>query len=217
MAYEPFVRLTYGGDLGCSDATGIGVEHWECNLALFFADNAAFVTLTHANELMSIFTTFFNTDQFIAQTSLLYVKLSNLDASGHLIGDSVMSDPAPAVGLSDSGTIYPFQTAFCVSLLTDLRGAHNRGRNYLPMPVAGITGNTGQILPAVADEIQEAFASTLSSVASYAETNGDGILGIASKSGSFSEVTSIRVGLIPDTQRRRRRSLVEDYQAATTI
>lgn len=105
------------------------------------------------------------------------------------------------------------QIAMCVSLTTDKpRGLAYAGRYYLPAYSADGVGAAGTI--STNDALALAVASS-----TFVEAVGDalasGVVVMSSVGAGHSEpVTGTRVGIVLDTQRRRRNALEEDYQAA---
>lgn len=120
---------------------------------------------------------------------------------------------------SGTGNPTPFQTSLVVSLITT-QGATPpgpaRGRFYLPTPRAGALGGDGLFstvtTTAIADGV-EAATEELSVPAQQnmvvARVTRDAQGNITSVNAE--PVTTIQVGNVPDTQRRRRNKLVEVY------
>lgn len=103
----------------------------------------------------------------------------------------------------------PFQVARCVTLNTSLPGARNRGRFYVPAMGANI-GDNGKVNP------PPGYLAAWAALFIQAETLWGGTapieLGVYSAVADVvTPVTSLRVGDVLDTQRRRRDSLVETY------
>lgn len=114
------------------------------------------------------------------------------------------------------GTSYgPLQNAIVVSLQTGIPGASYRGRIYWPAPGAGIDASFRLDTPTDPADIASQMADWLNAVTGYAlDNNGDVIPGVFSKvKNQVTPVTSIRVGNVCDTQRRRRDSLLETYSS----
>lgn len=109
-------------------------------------------------------------------------------------------------------TRLPWEVAMCLSLTTGLRGSRNNGRFYLG-PLDGAVMNAapgGLFTPLTAQGIGTAFAAFLRRL----NTNTGNRVHVLSKSYATSVgVTGVRVGIVPDAQRRRRKSEAETYGA----
>lgn len=128
---------------------------------------------------------------------------------------------APPVGSGGAGALaagrgLPNEVAACLSFNTHLRGARHRGRLYLgPLTGAILDGDTGMFSTAV-EGLGKAFGDLF--VSGVATSTG-GLAGgqglklhvLSQKFGESYEVTGIRTGHVPDSQRRRRRSIPEAY------
>lgn len=125
--------------------------------------------------------------------------------------------PATAVGTASAlysgsvAAIHPLQTSVVVSLRTAFAGRRYRGRFYWPALgwTVGATGKfTGTPVSAAADD----FAEMLEFIAGADGTSVELRPVVVSKAGGFvTPVTSVSVGDVPDTQRRRRDGLTEIY------
>lgn len=125
--------------------------------------------------------------------------------------------PAPTVGPSWP---LPPQNAFVLSLETaEVRGAAHAGRMFQPAGGTNTASTAGQ-LPLGADgrmSTSETMDLAVSAAQLITDINGavDGSVCVWSNAyRTFHEVTGVRVGRVVDTQRRRRKGLIEDYQHA---
>lgn len=121
----------------------------------------------------------------------------------------------PLVG-TNTGAPLPFEVALCASFTTGLRGPRNRGRLYwggLPISAVATTGpQSGNFATAIAQSCQ---AMTAALVHAW-NTGTGGRLHIVSRAYATSVgVNGVRVGVVPDSQRRRRRSRLEQYLLPT--
>ena len=128
--------------------------------------------------------------------------------------------PAGAAGVSSaaavtgSGTFdHPPQVAIVVGLLTGVPGASGRGRMY--WPGVGAAVNTAGKTTAAGSTTATNLAATLEAMATPTGPLETGVLALVSQElGTVTPVTSIRIGDVLDTQRRRRDALVETYYSA---
>lgn len=123
-------------------------------------------------------------------------------------------DGAPVEHLFANRTIgtnqsMPAQIAVVISLRTARpRGRASNGRMYIPA-LPQLEANTGKFSVATALDIATAAAEMLTAIGAALSTQC--VVGSAVGTGLLENVTGVRVGRVPDTQRRRREGLVEDY------
>lgn len=143
----------------------------------------------------------------------------------YLVPTQFVAMPANCNGNGTAATL-PYEVAMALSLGTHLRGPRHRGRLYLgpftSAVMAGIvqSGGTNQPAPAALDgmfsgvqnAIGQAFGEKF--VAPVKATTGVVLNVLSQKGGESYEVTGVRAGQVPDSQRRRRRSLLEAYAQA---
>lgn len=122
-------------------------------------------------------------------------------------GEAVEYTRAPAA--LGSNERMPAQVATVISLRTARgRGYASNGRMYIPAsPTLGT--NTGMMSAGDAESIATAAATFLSTIGTALST--DVVVGSAVGAGLLETVTGVRVGRVPDTQRRRRAGLPEMY------
>lgn len=152
---------------------------------------------------------------------LSYVKANRIDING-LYMDQVTNEylyPDYAGG-GNGGALMPNQATIAVSLTTGFsRGPAHRGRFYLPLPsilldpdgrisggsAGALAGSTKTFIEALADvpglDTPERLKPCVMSRKAGAATHR--------------EITGVDVGRVIDTQRRRRRSLNEEYMHTT--
>lgn len=107
-----------------------------------------------------------------------------------------------------AGQMLPFQCATAVSLRTIFATRSGRGRFYLP-PLAVSVLLAGRVTPAVQSDLADAAALMLQALA------GGGLTPVVYSRTAHAAVTitSIDVGDVIDTQRRRRNKLVEQRES----
>lgn len=192
-----------------------GNEQWSCGVRMQnkggggLADRAALLPAVSAAILAM------HTDpnvQIAGPAKLSFVKANMISTSGDYVedvsGEIVHADVAGGGGAAQK---YPNQVALAVSLTTGFtRGPAHRGRFYLPLPnetldtvgviTAGALGPTETAL--------EAWLTAMNAAHAYWE-----VAVFSRKAGAPAKrkVTGIEIGRVLDTQRRRRRSLLEQY------
>lgn len=146
-----------------------------------------------------------------ATSSIVRHRAYAYAASGPAVATATSTSGLPIAG---SGTgVHPFQISRAVSLTTNLASRRARGRFYWPALVASVSTTTGKSTPPTG--LVGAWAQLLSDWGSDAP--GDVVLTpvIYSRVGdALNEVSSVRIGDVLDTQRRRRDGLVESYVSA---
>jgi hypothetical protein len=215
MAYTagPFdqahLYLQWGGKLP-------GAEQWSCGLRMY---GPAATAVADAGTLMDDVVPVvqsFHTRQATgihANAKLSFVKLNAIGTNGNYIeqstNETVLADIAGGGGPAFAK---PNQVCQVVSLLTGFsRGPAHRGRFYLPLPIWEVD-DTGRISTGEAANCSDS-ADTF--VTALNATNANWKVGVFSRklgAAGHRAVIGTQVGRVLDTQRRRRRSLVEDYR-----
>jgi len=201
--------LQWGGKLP-------GNEQWSCGLRMVpitstvpTNDPAMLAAASTAVRAYHV-----NGATFISQSAKLsFVKLNVVTPAGHYAEDAthevVHSD---VMGGGPSAAPYPNQVAIAVSLTTGFsRGPAHRGRFYLPLP-GFVLGTDGTIASGNAIGLSgttDTFIAALNAI-----TTNAAVAVMSRKAGAPAHrlVTGNLVGRVLDTQRRRRRSIPEDYQ-----
>lgn len=126
-------------------------------------------------------------------------------------------DEGSRPGGGGSSSLLPLQMAMCVSHYTPARGRHFRGRMFRAGLTTAAVASDGHFASGVPADGLARQVSLMNELT--IESGGVGGLNvnpiIAPKIGgsysSFAFISEVRVGDIPDTQRRRRNRLVETY------
>lgn len=136
----------------------------------------------------------------------------------------------PRVGIAAIVPNITPQSTLCVTLTTDKpRGLASKGRIYTPPSAQCVIGtdgrvsdfNAAQVMGSIRNLIQGINASpTAGQVAIFSRGKGEPQYNADKKrveytypnQGAMNYVTGVRIGRVVDTQRRRRRQLVEGYQ-----
>lgn len=229
----PFDRnhllLVWGGSLP-------GNETWSCSVKL--ADGRIASPALGNDAFLSTINTQSWVDGFIADAVLAYhvnpnthiaafarlqyCKLNLINRDGHY--DSENSSEHVFVDTNGGGgtsPVPPNQIALCVSLTTGYnRGAAHRGRFYLPTPLLSVDETSGQISATDANQVAattKTFLEAISDVPGLDLASSPGAVVMSRKAGSPKTriVTGVEIGRVLDTQRRRRRSLVEAYRGTS--
>lgn len=215
MVYVPgpfdasHIYLQWGGKLP-------GNEQWSCGMRMANTSGVGFsvsgAMLTAYSNAIKAFHQAAGTG-IHANAKLSFVKANLITAAGLYQDEGATNQVVHAdiSGGMNPATLMPNQVALAVSLLTGFsRGAAHRGRIYLPLPTQVVDAN-GQIAAADCTAVNTAF-STMRTALNAGST--DWKLAVFSrKAGAAAHrlVTASAVGRVLDTQRRRRRSLLELY------
>ena len=135
------------------------------------------------------------------------------DSNDNLIGTSTQVRGTPLAG---TGTpLRGAQNAIVFSLRTNTPGGSGRGRIYWPAIGQSVNTqlrfNNADTLAAVG-EIRTYFNAMRSALATAFPTIGFDLAVRSRQTHTTPHVNKLQVGNVPDTQRRRRDSMIEDYQ-----
>ncbi len=162
---------------------------------------------------------------FGTSTVLQGVKLAPIAVNGHYppTGISYIGDVNPDDAGAISTNIHPPQCALVATLLsaTIPRGRGHSGRIYLPAPALSISssGNMGDMTALFATPLTT-FVQGLNNSALLGNCvimSRESVKAGVTLPAQSSFVGSIRVGNVMDTQRRRRRSIVETRYTGAAI
>jgi hypothetical protein len=138
------------------------------------------------------------------------------DAADALIGISTQFRNAPLAG---SGTpLRGAQSALVLSLRTNTPGASGRGRLYWPAVGTTIGSDlrfNSTITGTYLTEMKTYLTAIRSALATSFPTIGFDLAVRSKTKHATPHVNKLQAGNVPDTQRRRRDSLIEDYQSVT--
>lgn len=147
-------------------------------------------------------------------TRLNSVKVAPVDEDGRYIDnmDSVIYDwETPLRGAGTSA--HPPQVSVVASLTTGTRrGNATHGRMYLPLTAIAINSDEFTIDTTNRQLIANAVKGLLNdSLSTLADVSLDPVVMSNIGSGTTRTITTVAVGSIPDTQRRRRNRFTEEY------
>lgn len=217
MAYPvPLVRVQYLFDTltgGEKAQTGYMVEPG--------GSASAFVTAMvqiDAEALMTSFANIWNSSDILTAdyARLIGLKVAAISTTGTYLSEAKTFSRQGTTIVGNDAQVPP-QATVCVSLSSaESLGRANFGRMYLPY-----TRLSQAVTQPYGDATKQGtFATTVQTWFASTETTlnliqaGSRIV-IASKLGVLKDVKAIRVGNLTDTQRRRRRQLVETYTTRT--
>lgn len=193
-----------------------GAEQWSCGLrmrkeGMGAVDSGAGLLVGVAAAIAT-----FHADtgaHISSHAKLSFVKCNAIGLDGRYIGDGTNEAVYPDLAGAWTGLPkFPNQVAWGVSLLTGFsRGPAHRGRFYLPLPSADL-GDDGRFSVAHSDELRETVTELITALNAVDPDYEVAVFSRKSGAAGNRRVTAAEVGRVPDTQRRRRRSLVEDYQ-----
>lgn len=156
--------------------------------------------------------------QISARAVLEFVKFNGIGKNGRYIEQVTheVTFPGVAGGVGGAGPHPPNQICMVVSLLTGFtRGPAHRGRFYLPMPAmaVGVTGMVGEGERNLLLTETQTLIAEMSDVPGADTAQSPGVVVMSRKLGAPAtrRVTGVAIGRVLDTQRRRRRSLPEQY------
>lgn len=212
MPYLPHVRLTARFNLG---ASATPVEQASCSLN--FHDVG--VPLTAGNWQLVCNDAFDDwaawvqrsTSKVMQSVKLMDVRLYHIDADGHSVDDTIISAGTPVSGVMTNDQ-HPFQCSIVTTLEAGTRGLGRFGRIYLPPCGVGI-GQDGLMDGSTVNGMFTSVKTLLSDLSNLPGIDAEWGLVVAGRTGSgtLRPVDRVRMGKVMDTQRRRRRSLVEGY------
>lgn len=133
-----------------------------------------------------------------------------------------LAEASRASSAAGTGTVtHPHQIAMVTSLMTNFAGPRGRGRLYWPANGLPLQSTDARPAAATVTSILAGVKTFLSSINSaITATIPGGNLVVWSRSGSpaggaLHAVTSLRMGNVLDTQRRRRDNLIEGYTSTS--
>lgn len=149
------------------------------------------------------------------------VKLAAIKTDGKTDLDNVQTHYYQTAISGGIASAYPPQLSLVATLQSDIpRGLASKGRMYLPGVAAAITAATGKLdvgytnamtlqLKTLFDDINSSFDAGGTVVNASFGRKGDLGYGV----GITAPITSVRVGDVYDTQRRRRNGFNETYSS----
>jgi len=150
-----------------------------------------------------------------AGTAITGYRVEARSLTGNLEAQGEYVRPAPVVGTGTSS--HPYGTALVLSLRTPGVGGRSRGRMYWPATGMAISGTDLRVTSGTVGTVLAGMKTYLSGLETAIQaTLPNANLTVWSRTSSnFHNVNSLQLGNVLDSQRRRRDSLIEAYQAVT--
>lgn len=224
MAYDrQHMYLTWGGRIG-SDAAS--PEVWQCGVHLASSSAVGTPALPPLADLEDLYDDTILPYHAHASTAisagaiLMWAKAAALDVDGEYLADPVFYEGTDTPGGGSSDSSGAPQQALAVTLWSGgTFGTANYGRYYLPWSSATVLVATGRIDSTVLAGILTQTDNFLTEINTWAggrfSTGTGAIRNMSSVGlGTTKAVTTIRLGDVKDTQRRRRNKLAEAYITA---
>lgn len=218
--FSPHYLLQFGGDLRG--------DIWSCGLRLSTpgALDPPFLPAPDMDDIIEDLAADISTWMLAAgsgwssASKLRFVKLNRIAANGHYADQENTNvkyfDTLPYPTGAAGGT-YPNQVAMVVSWVTDAtRGRASKGRVYVPTPTLGLQGGVDRFVGSDVQAAANAAAAFINNVNNQPGIDGAGFVAVVASGvdGTRRPITAVRVGDVPDTQRRRRNAVDEVYFAA---
>lgn len=153
------------------------------------------------------------------------VKIAPIKSDGKYAGPPIEFPHTGIGGGGGSAVIHPFQVACGVSFEGPPAVRRRRGRMYLPLPAIAVQAATGGMSTADADAVLGSVETLVSAVNTAIAPN-EMTFAIAAQTSTVdpagrpavnARVETLKVGLILDTQRRRRNDLAEAYRTVALV
>lgn len=218
MTYHPHLLLAWGGSMGTSE------EIWSNSLRLT-ADTEdggelQSIAIDQIDEIAAEVKTFVQSvgAHYSLSCNLNFVKLNAITAEGKYWDTGSTNAIYYEAGdvVHGNATTGPFQMAMAVTLRTfRARGAAHAGRFYIPCGAIPTDSGTGRVPASITDAMASGTVTFLEAINDNPGFDTRSVaVAVVSKTGNPGPtelVTGVQVGNVPDTQRRRRNALLEDY------
>lgn len=219
------IRTTIHAKFGAAEEIA-HVMHWRSKPTADVSQDAAAIK-TFADQLRDHWVAFLDSSGPVGSgtslrqhlsTDVQYneVRAAHLEISPglkpvYLVPTQYSSFTGTTGNCSGSGVL-PYEVAMCLSLNTALRGARHRGRTYLGGIINSELAGNGLFSVSSVTAFGKAYFDQL--VTAMSTDSGNDLHVLSHKFGESYKVTGVRVGVVPDSQRRRRRKQLEAYVLA---
>jgi len=203
------VYVQFGGKLP-------GNETWSCGFRMWKSDGSAEADGAGMSVGIAAALAAFHAraeSKINAKALFSFVKCNTIGTDGRYVGDGTNEITyADIPGGTAASYWHANQVALAVSLTTGFsRGVAHRGRFYLPLPAFDI-GTDGRVGEAQADSVVGSLNTLRTAVNAAGAGHVMAVMSRKDGAPGHRAVTGFEVGTVLDTQRRRRRSLAENYQ-----
>lgn len=224
---EPFMKLTFGG------TQAAGQDIWTCGINLSIQNDELLPVLpTNAatafenyiedidEDIIDIFSNYIkNSSMDIPQAATLdYIKLAVIGTNGEYIVDAHTWEPQGVTG----GVLraYVPQVSLVMTLQSDKRVDPGKyGRFYLPTVAPSSTGayrpGRTQEKATLTANLLAALNRRVSGGLADVRVRPAAVTSASNFSGNYRPFTTVKVGNVFDTQRRRRNKIGETYEIAS--
>lgn len=203
------VYVQWGGGLPGAETWSCGFRMWkaggsaEADAASMLVGIGAALVAFHSAAVTNI----------SSHCTLSFVKVNTIGTDGKYVGDGTTEATyADVPGGAVSSYVMPNQTALAISTITGFsRGVAHRGRFYLPLPQIDL-GADGRMPTTKASQIRDSALTMRTAVNSAGAGHVMTVMSRKAGAPGHRAITGFEVGTVLDTQRRRRRSLLENFQ-----
>jgi hypothetical protein len=202
MPYSPHVKVVWGG-------TTVDEEVWACSLSVATTPVATITEVPVA--LRTAITTFHtSTATFITPACTLdYIKANSVNALGKYVlpVTNEWRPAAPIAGGAVSSCRMPLSVGFKMSLDDGSRDRRAKGGFYTPWASVQLDAS-GTLDLTQQDNLNlqvKTLVDDINAIPDWTVVVASGV------SGGLAAVTRVRVGQVPDVQRRRRNKQPENY------
>jgi hypothetical protein len=193
-----------------------GGETWSCGFRML---NPAEHKVTDGPQLLvgisAAISTFHSEikSNISPRAKLSFVKVNSIELDGTYTLDTTQEATyADKAGSGSDALTPPNQVAWAVSLLTGYsRGPAHAGRFYLPLPALAIQ-STGTVTALACTDLKTVLATLRTACNAAVPGYVMAVMSRKKDNPGHRAVTGFEVGTVLDTQRRRRRSVAENYQ-----
>lgn len=224
---EPFMKLTFGG------TQAAGQDIWTCGINMSIQNDELIpIVPTSAvtafenyiqdidDDMIDIFTNYISNTQMDIPTAVTldYIKLAVIGTNGEYIVDAHTWEPQDASG-GKIGSYIP-QVSLVMTLQSDKRVDPGKyGRFYLPTTVPTVNStyrptNT-QAKATLTANLLAALNRRVGGGLADVRVRPAAVTSASNFSGSYRPFTTVKVGNVFDTQRRRRNKIGEIYEIAS--
>lgn len=206
---SPHVYVQWGGKLP-------GGEQWSCGLRMRNKGTGALTNDAAVLDAITVAVEAYHTNSLLnisQRATLNHVKANVIGTDGHYVASTTLEHTlADIPGGGPAGQAFPNQVALAVSLTTGFsRGPAHRGRFYLPL-VSYPLNAIGEIDVGQQDNVKNATTALLTALNTASSALEVAVFSRKLGSAGNRRVTGVQVGAVYDTQRRRRKSMVEAYR-----